>query len=55
MLHDADYEVGKLWVGIHHPGVHCNQRESGSDGADGKEGRYNPNFLIALFLDLGRF
>ena len=25
VLHDTDYEVGKLWVGVHHPGVHCNQ------------------------------
>jgi len=55
VLHDTDYEVGKLRVGIHHPGVHCNQRESGSDGANRKESRYNPNFLIAFFLDLGRF
>ena len=55
VLHDTDYEVGKLRVGIHHPGVHCNQRESGSDGTNRKEGRYNPDFLVAFFLDLRRF
>ena len=55
VLHDTNDEVSKLGVCIHHPRVHCNQRESGSDGANRKEGRYNPNFLIALLFDLGRF